>query len=85
MQRLVAFLMICNMLVAVCTSQETDVLPMVREERALKRTPSAKWMRFGKRSPNTKWMRFGKRSPEAKWMRFGKRGYYDFDGYDDTE
>nr|QDE54928.1 FMRFamide-like protein [Trichostrongylus colubriformis] len=84
MQRLLALAMVC-LLVAVCTSQDVDDSPVARAESNFKRTPSAKWMRFGKRSPNAKWMRFGKRSPEAKWMRFGKRGEYEFDGYEDME
>ncbi|WKX89519.1 hypothetical protein Q1695_008854 [Nippostrongylus brasiliensis] len=84
MQRLLAFAMVC-LLVAVCTTQFVEDLPVVRMERSLKRTPSAKWMRFGKRSPNAKWMRFGKRTPDAKWMRFGKRGDYEFEGYEDLE
>ncbi|CAL2029845.1 hypothetical protein CAEBREN_12719 [Caenorhabditis brenneri] len=49
---------------------QNDALLMEPQD---KRSPSAKWMRFGKRSPSAKWMRFGKRSPSAKWMRFGKR------------
>ncbi|XGW22734.1 hypothetical protein V3C99_005170 [Haemonchus contortus] len=84
MQRLLALVMVC-LLVAVCTAQDVEEIPVGRVERALKRTPSAKWMRFGKRSPNAKWMRFGKRTPDAKWMRFGKRGEYEFDGYEDME
>ncbi|CAI5440029.1 unnamed protein product [Caenorhabditis angaria] len=75
MHRYVIALVLACML-AVVSAQQFD-LPASEDaylvESLDKRSPNAKWMRFGKRSPNAKWMRFGKRSPNAKWMRFGKR------------
>uniref|UniRef100_A0A1I7WS36 Neuropeptide-Like Protein n=1 Tax=Heterorhabditis bacteriophora TaxID=37862 RepID=A0A1I7WS36_HETBA len=78
MQRLAALALLFTILVAVCRSEDIEDA-VIQEEAINKRSPSAKWMRFGKRSPNAKWMRFGKRSPDAKWMRFGKRADYAYE------